>query len=123
MLRYYRDLLWIQAHFYILNNINIISKIKAYGVKSGHIALIILAVLVIPNAIQAYNMVQTAPKPSDDWYDSLIWLRENTPDPGKPPQYGIMTWWNYGNWILYISKRPVVANNFQIGGMRLHGFS
>jgi dolichyl-diphosphooligosaccharide--protein glycosyltransferase len=27
-----------------------------------------------------------------------------------------MTWWDYGNWILYISKRPVVANNFQIGG-------
>jgi dolichyl-diphosphooligosaccharide--protein glycosyltransferase len=85
-------------------------------VKSWHIALIILAILVIPNAIQAYNMVQTAPKPSDDWYDSLIWLRENTPDPGKPPQYGIMTWWDYGNWILYISKRPVVSNNFQIGG-------
>ena len=61
-------------------------------------------------------MAQSPPKPSDDWYDSLIWLRENTPDPGKTPQYGIMTWWDYGNWILYISKRPVVANNFQIGG-------
>lgn len=91
-------------------------KSLAYGVKSWHIALVILAVLVIPNAIQAYNMAQSPPKPTDDWYDSLVWLGENTPDPGKSPQYGIMTWWDYGNWILYISKRPVVSNNFQIGG-------
>lgn len=26
-----------------------------------------------------------------------------------------MSWWDYGNWILYISQRPVVANNFQTG--------
>jgi len=88
----------------------------ALNLKSGHIALFILMVLCIPNLVLAYNMAQSPPKPSDDWYDSLIWLRENTPDPGNPPQYGIMTWWDYGNWILYISKRPVVANNFQIGG-------
>jgi dolichyl-diphosphooligosaccharide--protein glycosyltransferase len=104
-----------------LNNIihiitNFIYKFKTYDLKSGHIALVILAVLVIPNSILAYNMAQSPPKPSDDWYDSLTWLRENSPDPGKSPQYGIMTWWDYGNWILYISKRPVVANNFQIGG-------
>jgi dolichyl-diphosphooligosaccharide--protein glycosyltransferase len=97
-------------------HINKLYKFKAYDLKSGHIALVILAVLVIPNSILAYNMAQSPPKPSDDWYDSLIWLRENSPDPGKSPQYGIMTWWDYGNWILYISKRPVVANNFQIGG-------
>jgi len=102
--------------FHISNINNSSYKFKAYGLKSGHIALIILAVLVIPNSIHAYNMAQSPPKPSGDWYDSLVWLGENTPDPGKPPQYGIMTWWDYGNWILYISKRPVVANNFQIGG-------
>ncbi len=91
-------------------------KSMAFNLKSGHIALLILMVLCIPNLVLAYNMAQSPPKPSDDWYESLIWLRENTPDPGKSPEYGIMTWWDYGNWILYISKRPVVANNFQIGG-------
>ncbi|MCX9084573.1 MAG: oligosaccharyl transferase, archaeosortase A system-associated [Candidatus Methanoperedens sp.] len=102
--------------FHVNNIIKNSSKFKYSGLKSGHIALVILAILVIPNAIQAYNMAQSPPKPTDDWYDSLTWLRENSPDPGKSPQYGIMTWWDYGNWILYISKRPVVANNFQIGG-------
>jgi dolichyl-diphosphooligosaccharide--protein glycosyltransferase len=100
----------------ITDYINSSGKRMTFHFRSEYIALFILAILVIPNYIQAYNMAQSPPKPTDDWYDSLVWLRENTPDPGKPPQYGIMTWWDYGNWILYISKRPVVSNNFQVGG-------
>ncbi|NJD51807.1 MAG: oligosaccharyl transferase, archaeosortase A system-associated [Candidatus Methanoperedens sp.] len=91
-------------------------KFKTFHLKSDYIALFILTILVIPNSVMAYNMAQSPPKISDDWYDSLVWLRDNTPDPGRIPQYGVMAWWDYGNWILYISKRPVVANNFQIGG-------
>lgn len=108
----------ILSGFFIdkITNIRDIYNFRVLNLKPGHIALFILMVLCIPNAVLAYNMAQSPPKPSDDWYDSLTWLRENTPGPGKPPQYGIMTWWDYGNWILYISKRPVVANNFQIGG-------
>jgi dolichyl-diphosphooligosaccharide--protein glycosyltransferase len=26
-----------------------------------------------------------------------------------------MSWWDYGNWIVYLAHRPVVANNFQAG--------
>ena len=26
-----------------------------------------------------------------------------------------LSWWDYGNWIVYISKRPAVSNNFQTG--------
>jgi oligosaccharyl transferase (archaeosortase A-associated) len=92
----------------------LIDKIRSFSLKPYYILVILI--LVIPNSVLAYNMAQSPPRPSDDWYDSLIWLRENTPDPGKSPQYGIMTWWDYGNWILYISKRPVVSNNFQVGG-------
>ena len=79
--------------------------------------------LVVPNLSMSYELSKYPPKPSDDWYDSLVWLKDNTPEPKynttemkNELQYGIMTWWDYGNWILYISKRPVVANNFQIGG-------
>ena len=89
----------------------LIDKIKSFSIKPYYIVLILI--LFIPNIAVAYSISQSPPKPSDDWYDSLTWLKENTPDTG---QYGIMTWWDYGNWILYISKRPVVANNFQIGG-------
>lgn len=59
--------------------------------------------------------------PSSDWQESLEWLESNTPEtsyylnPSEKPEYGIMSWWDYGNWILYIAKRPPVANNFQTG--------
>jgi len=64
--------------------------------------------------------------PSDGWYNSLVWLRKNTPDPfgdpdfyyqiyeapppGKSYQYpedayGVMAWWDYGHWITRIARR------------------
>ena len=66
--------------------------------------------------------------PREDWYESLSWMRENTPDTGVDfyalyPQdyaypdsaYSVMSWWDYGNWITYIAHRIPVANNFQQG--------
>lgn len=97
-----------KTSFYISN----IYKFKAFNLKPDYIALFILAITVIPNISGSYISSQEPPKPSDDWYDSLIWLKENTQVAG---QHGVMAMWDYGNWILYISKRPVVANNFQIG--------
>ena len=35
--------------------------------------------------------------------------------PSETPEYGVLSWWDYGNWIVYISKRPAVSNNFQTG--------
>jgi oligosaccharyl transferase (archaeosortase A-associated) len=68
-----------------------------------------------------------------DWYNSVAWLQDNTPDPGmdiytiyeKPPEgekfsypdsaYGIMSWWDYGHWIETIGHRIPNANPFQQG--------
>ncbi|HEY9204673.1 MAG TPA: oligosaccharyl transferase, archaeosortase A system-associated [Candidatus Methanoperedens sp.] len=92
------------------------SSLKRYNVP---ISIVIILFFIIPNIAVTYDLSRFPPKPSEDWYDSLMWLRANTPD---IPGYGIMTWWDYGNWILYISKRPVVANNFQMGGDRAAKF-
>ncbi len=108
----------ILSGFFIDKSIDKVSSLslksfKNVAVKNAAVAGIFIVfslVLVIPNIEGSYGLSQSPPKPSDDWYDSLVWLKENT------PQYGVMTWWDYGNWILYISKHPVVANNFQIGG-------
>jgi dolichyl-diphosphooligosaccharide--protein glycosyltransferase len=68
--------------------------------------------------------------PNDDWYDSLVWLRDNTPEPypddfyhesyQRPSEgqyyvypesaYGVMSWWDYGYWIIYIAHRIPNAN-------------
>ncbi len=68
-----------------------------------------------------------------DWYDSVAWLEDNTPDPGmdiytiyeRPPAgekflypdsaYGVMSWWDYGHWIETIGHRISNANPFQQG--------
>lgn len=69
------------------------------------------------------------------WFDAMEWLRNNTPDtgyeeyyyelypPGKTGEkyeypfdtYGVISWWDYGHWILAIGKRMAVANPFQQG--------
>ena len=64
-----------------------------------------------------------------DWRESLEWLGENSPDTGvdyyavydeatfeyPPESYGVMSWWDYGHWITFISKRIPNANPFQAG--------
>jgi dolichyl-phosphooligosaccharide-protein glycotransferase len=68
-----------------------------------------------------------------EWYESLTWMRNNTPDPGldyygiyerpdpgeiyKYPEtaYGVMSWWDYGHIITYWAHRIPNANPFQSG--------
>ncbi|MDO8871864.1 MAG: oligosaccharyl transferase, archaeosortase A system-associated [Methanoregula sp.] len=75
------------------------------------------------------NAVSNPINMNPDWRESLDWLGNNTPDPGvnyytifdpktfKFPEgsYGVMSWWDYGHMITYISKRIPNANPFQQG--------
>lgn len=55
------------------------------------------------------------------WKESLTWLGASSSEtsyylePSGTPEYGILSWWDYGNWIVYLAKRPAVSNNFQTG--------
>jgi len=69
------------------------------------------------------------------WYQTLQWVKQNTPDPlegdsyyrlyAAPPRgsdfeypdqaYSVMAWWDYGHWITRASHRIPVANPFQQG--------
>jgi dolichyl-diphosphooligosaccharide--protein glycosyltransferase len=67
-----------------------------------------------------------------EWFETLTWMRDNTPDPGldylaiyeKPNNdtypypdtaYGVMSWWDYGHTITYWGHRIPNANPFQAG--------
>ncbi|MCK9580691.1 MAG: oligosaccharyl transferase, archaeosortase A system-associated [Methanoregula sp.] len=66
---------------------------------------------------------------NSDWRESLEWLGNNSPEPGldylaiydadtftyPETAYGVMSWWDYGHMITYISKRIPNANPFQQG--------
>lgn len=67
-------------------------------------------------------------EPPDVWFESLEWLRNNTPEPFDsadyyyaryetpldysvfPNAYGVMAWWDYGYWIARIGHRPPCQN-------------
>ncbi len=76
--------------------------------------------------------------PGYDWHDSLVWMRDNTPDPFEDPDfyyqlyerppsgeyypypesaYGVMSWWDYGHWITAIAHRIPNSNPFQAGAV------
>jgi oligosaccharyl transferase (archaeosortase A-associated) len=88
---------------------------------SKYIVPVLFLVLILPTAMEAVSITDATSMIAGDWYETLNWLEKNSnttswyDDPYRAPEYGVMNWWDYGNWILYQAKRPVVANNFQVG--------
>lgn len=98
-------------------------------------AIVVFFLVFFPNIPKAVATASQAPyAPSDAWQSSLLWLKENTPDPfGNPdfyyelheplppgesyeyPEsaYGVMAWWDYGYWITRIAHRIPNANPSQ----------
>ncbi len=94
-------------------------RVDPLAVKALSLAL--LAFLLLPNVVGLVGIAKDRPEVAGDWLETLDWLEENTPAtegfelPVRAGEYGILSWWDYGNWILQQSRRPVVANNFQAG--------
>jgi oligosaccharyl transferase (archaeosortase A-associated) len=84
--------------------------------------LVLFLVLTLPTIAEVvYAVNYSDPMIKGDWQESMAWLKENSnatsffDAPEKTPEYSVMSWWDYGNWIMYMAERPVVANNFQAG--------
>lgn len=84
--------------------------------------LILFLFLTLPSIAEMVNTVTYSdPMIKGDWQESMAWLKENSnatsyfDAPVKTPEYSVMCWWDYGNWIMYMAERPVVASNFQAG--------
>jgi len=99
---------------------------KAAGLghlKRLFIIALLFTLLVLPTTLEAISITDATPQIAGDWYNSLNWLEKNSnttswyDNPDKTPEYGVLSWWDYGNWVLYQAKRPVVSNNFQTGVM------
>ena len=90
-------------------------------------------------AAYAINDAERGIGADEEWYETLRWMKNNTPDTGVdyyalykepslnettgrredykyPPQaYGVMSWWDYGHMITWIAHRIPNANPFQAG--------
>ncbi len=84
----------------------------------------VLAVIcsVLPMQI---TMLNARPNITPDWYSAMTWLREQTPDPfgdpdtyyaletDKEPAYGVISWWDYGHWIIRPGHRVPASSPTQ----------
>ena len=92
-----------------------------------------LAVMAVAGAVIAPNLVPAAltttragglPK---YWFDAMLWLRDNTPQPfgsaddyygrygaeNPPAAFSVMNWWDQGYWIVQTAHRVPVSNPTQ----------
>lgn len=81
----------------------------------------LIGLIFVPSIWLGATFAKDAVSIDPEWQDSLKWLEASTPatsyylEPSETPEYGVLSWWDYGNWIVYVGKRPVVSNNFQTG--------
>jgi dolichyl-diphosphooligosaccharide--protein glycosyltransferase len=79
------------------------------------------------------TLAQQAPIMDNGWYNSTSWLKDNSPEPFGDPNfyyalyppanefeypetaYGVMSWWDYGYFIMQIGHRIPNANPGQAG--------
>ncbi len=103
-------------------------------------AIVVFFAVFYPNIGYATaTAAHPAPGADEAWHSSLLWMRDETPDPfgdpgfyyetyGQPaagaaydyPQsaYGVMSWWDSGHWITYIAHRIPNANPTQAGASK-----
>lgn len=100
------------------------SSARSASISAPLLAVIAVSVVIlVPILLNCISMVLTPESYSLDWNDASAWLDDHSPktsftysaDDGTTPEYGVMSWWDYGNYILYRAERPAVANNFQTG--------
>jgi dolichyl-diphosphooligosaccharide--protein glycosyltransferase len=115
------------------------NALKKVGYIKPIIAVLLIVILFYPTLADAnFQSKYSAGGINRQWYDALVWMRNNTPgkemydqfyyelykpnpDLKKPypyyPEgtYGVMSWWDYGHWITAIAHRMPNANPFQQG--------
>jgi asparagine N-glycosylation enzyme membrane subunit Stt3 len=100
--------------------------------------LVISIVLILPVCGAGINDAKGSLDPSNEWLEACQWLRSHTPYTGMDynriydapksgetfqypdTAYGVMSWWDYGDYIQIFGHRLPNANPFQegIGGRR-----
>ncbi|NLI75299.1 MAG: hypothetical protein GX442_02510 [Candidatus Riflebacteria bacterium] len=105
--------------FHLFHVLKPIGGSPTSGWKAGRTA----ALLAIPVLLSLHLNFSTLlqPNPLVPYvFEGIQWLREHTPDPGgyadgSMPAYGVLNFWDEGNFIAYYGQRPTVAANTQRG--------
>ena len=105
------------------------------------VGIVIFFLALFPNIPQAKSLgSQPNYIMNEGWYSSCLWLKDNSPEPFNDPDfyyelypprdefeypetaYGVMSWWDYGYFIMQIAHRIPNANPGQAGAARAGQF-
>jgi len=71
------------------------------------VAVLLMVLLLFPALFSAYRLASDPVAAADnDWEAALTYLREST-----PKEAVVMSWWDYGYWILDVAEREPVVDN------------
>jgi len=105
------------------------------------VGIVLFCVVFLPSIPSAKALAGSPNYVMDEgWYTSLLWLRDNSTDPFGDPNfyyelypprdefeypetaYGVMSWWDYGHFIMQIAHRIPNANPGQAGAVQAGQF-
>ena len=110
--------------------------ISIYHINTVLAVIVVFFFVFFPNITKAKDVaMQPQYAPTDAWQESLIWMKNNTPEPfadqpdayyrlyePPPPEegflypesaYGVTSWWDYGYWITRTAHRIPNTNPSQ----------
>jgi dolichyl-diphosphooligosaccharide---protein glycosyltransferase len=103
-----------------------LSKKKNYSLKISSIIIIFILFtipLVYPTTSNWINAVDFPPTilnggttypPSNDWLETLEWIKVNTPEDSV-----VASWWDYGYWISTLAERTTLIDNATLGNWQI----
>jgi oligosaccharyl transferase (archaeosortase A-associated) len=109
-------------------------------VKVIVVGIVIFFFVFLPNIPIAKALATSSIIMHKGWYSSLLWLGENSPEPFDDPNfyyeiypprdefeypetaYGVMSWWDYGWYIMQIAHRIPNSNPGQAGAVEAGKF-
>jgi len=98
-----------------------LSKKKNYSLKISSVIIIFILFtipLVYPTSSNWINSIDFPPTilnggttypPSNDWLETLEWIKINTPEDSV-----VASWWDYGYWISTVAERTTLIDNSTI---------
>jgi len=103
-----------------------LSKKKNYSLKISSVTIIFILFtvpLVYPTTSNWINGVDFPPTilnggtsypPSNDWLETLEWIKLNTPEDSI-----VASWWDYGYWISTVAERTTLIDNATLGDWQI----
>jgi len=102
-----------------------LSKKKNYALKFSSI-MILFILFTIPLVYPSSNWISgvdfpptilnggTTYPPSNDWLETLEWIKLNTPEDSV-----VASWWDYGYWITTLAERTTLIDNATLGSWQI----